>query len=527
MAQTIIGIDLGAAAVKLVAIEVGFRVFRIADVFEEPVSPGDTPLAERQGEALERALGRAPAEATVYAALPGDMLAVRVLDLPFSDARKIEQVVGYELEGQMVHALQGVVFDHAVLRTPIAAAPGAAPGSPSGSTVLAVAARTQDVADALAQAGARGVEPRALFAAPVVYRALFAAGRAADEEPGCRLLLDVGHRRTNACFLWRGETIYARTITRGGMALTDAIAAAFRCSETEAEQAKREHGFVGSARRAAAGGPAAQRMDVALREALAPFLRELRQTLGSFRARDKTPIDRVLLAGGGAAQGGLVDYLADELELPVEPFVPEGLPAIDARFTLAAAIAQAGARGLKEIDLRRGPFQYRASFSVVRQKAAHLGVLAAALVVAASVDATMALARLTKQKEQLQAQLKSATQELFGEPRADARAVATLLKRGFREEMAPIPKATAFDLLGEISRKMPSAERIKLDITDLDIRPKKTVIAGTVSSAAAVDEIMGRLKEIDCFEEVAKAGPITEVSGGAKKFTLAIASKCP
>ena len=29
-----------------------------------------------------------------------------------------------------------------------------------------------------------------------------------------------------------------------------------------------------------------------------------------------------------------------------------------------------------------------------------------------------------------------------------------------------------------------------------------------------------------CFEEISK-GPITEVSGGAKQFSLAIASKCP
>ena len=73
---------------------------------------------------------------------------------------------------------------------------------------------------------------------------------------------------------------------------------------------------------------------------------------------------------------------------------------------------------------------------------------------------------------------------------------------------------------------MPSAERIKLDITDLDIRPKKTTIKGTVDSAAAVDEMVGRLKEIECFEEITK-GPITEVSGGAKQFSLNINSQCP
>ena len=45
-------------------------------------------------------------EATPYLAVPGDQLSVRVLDLPFTDPRKIDQVVGYELEGQIVHALE-------------------------------------------------------------------------------------------------------------------------------------------------------------------------------------------------------------------------------------------------------------------------------------------------------------------------------------------------------------------------------------------------------------------------------------
>ena len=100
------------------------------------------------------------------------------------------------------------------------------------------------------------------------------------------------------------------------------------------------------------------------------------------------------------------------------------------------------------------------------------------------------------------------------------------MKRGFREELAPVPKATAFDLLDQISRKVPPADKIKLDIGELDIRPKKTFLKGTVDTAAAVDEMAAKLKEIDCFEDVNK-GAITEVSGGAKQFTLTIGAKCP
>jgi general secretion pathway protein L len=367
----------------------------------------------------------------------------------------------------------------------------------------------------------------------VVYQSLFFAERAAAPVgPSCRLLIDLGHRRTNVCFLVDGEAVYARTLLRGGEALTTAVAAAFQCTPDRAERAKREEGFVASAARRP-NGPIPQRMDVVLREALAPLLRELRQTVASFRAREKTPIETVLLTGGSAALNGLSEYLAEELALPVTLYAPEtgaqladpppGAPG-EGRYTLASAIAWAAARGGKELDLRRGPFQYRASFSVLRQKAAHLGVLAAALVVCATIDGTMAMGRLNKQKEVLQAQLKTATTELFGEPRTDATAVSALLRKKFSDEMAPLPKATAFDLLDEISKHIPTT--ITLDITDLDIRPKKTTIRGTIDSATSVDDMVAQLKQIDCFEDISK-GAITEVSGGSKQFILTITSKCP
>src|SRR6185436_12209564 len=274
---------------------------------------GEAPLTERQGEALQIGLARLPAEAIPYMALPGEMLAVRALDLPFSDARKIEQVVGYELEGQIVHALQDVVYDHVVCK---------ARGG-EGSTVLAAAARVDEVGDLLAGLNVRGVEPRSLFVAPVVYQALFSGDKTPGPgEPACRLLLDIGHRRTNVCFLLHGETVYARTLLRGGEGLTAAVAAAFQCSPDRAERAKREEGVVGSANRRPQG-PIPQRMDEVLRETLAPLLREIRQTIASFRAREKATIEGVLLTGGTGALVGLDEYLAEELALPVAPYVPE------------------------------------------------------------------------------------------------------------------------------------------------------------------------------------------------------------
>jgi hypothetical protein len=231
---------------------------------------------------------------------------------------------------------------------------------------------------------------------------------------------------------------------------------------------------------------------------------------------------------GGEGQGEEVpageDVPADSVaigSLPLRQVALESSP-----FALAMAVGLGASRGRKEIDLRRGPYVYRASFSVVRQKALHLGLLAASVLLAGGLDVFASLSNLGSERKGLDAQLKTATQELFGQPRADAKVVTQLLRKGLKEDLAPVPKATAFDLLDQISKRMPPADKIKLDVAELEIRAKKTFIKGTVDSATAVDEMAEKLKEIDCYEDVTK-GAITEVSDGAKQFTLNVAARCP
>jgi hypothetical protein len=293
---------------------------------------------------------------------------------------------------------------------------------------------------------------------------------------------------------------------------------------------------------------AQRQLGAVLQEAMAPFLRDLRQTLASFRAQNKEAVETILLAGGGSRLQGLAEFLQEELGISTSLWPAPPAPALAeesvgdevgevtvvdeegstqrARLALSAALVWAGARGHRELDLRRGPFQYRANFSVMRQKAAHLALLVGAVLACAAVDGTIALRRLSSEQQQLKERLRLATKELFGEARSDATEVTAALKRSFRDEMAPLPRVTAYDLLDRISRKMPPAEEVAIDVQDLEIKSKKTSIKGTVDSAASLDDVVAKLKELDCFEEINK-GPLTEVSGGAKQFSLTINSKCP
>jgi hypothetical protein len=389
---------------------------------------------------------------------------------------------------------------------------------------------------------ADGVEPRTLYVAPLLYRPPTPAITIEGVPPSCRVIADVGHRRTNLCFVVGDEVVYGRTLLHGGEDLTKALQRASNgaWSWEQAELGKQQMGFLASQSRPAATSVEA-RVDAILRPALASFLRDVRQTLSSFAAKDKAPVEEILTLGGGARVGNFAAFLADELGVPVRPLIappapPEGLagqPLADERevpeadrFVLAQAIAATGALGHKELDLRRGELQYRASFSILRQRARHLVVLAAVLIACVGIHATISLRRLSAEQAVLKTQFDSASKELFGPTKMEPADVSAALRRSFKDEMVALPKATAYDLLDAISTHVPAADKVQINIDDLDIRPKKTTMKGTIDSAAAVDEIVAKLKEIECFGEISK-GPISEVAGGAKQFSLTIDSKCP
>jgi Tfp pilus assembly PilM family ATPase len=534
MAHTITGIDLGTSAVKFAVVELGFRHERPLPLFEVPIPEGEAPFADRQLIALQEGLQKLPSGTTVYIAFPGESATLRVLELPFADARKIDQVVGFEMEGLMVHDLADVTLDHRVL---------SAHGQKeleSGCRALVLAARNDAIAGFLAGLQSCGIEPRSVPIAPLVYAPLLPPYQSTEgsiDTPVARLVVDLGMRKTQLCFVVGNETVFGRTLFRGGDEITQAFIAASQGAwdYAKAEESKKQFGFVGSRLRPAESSVEI-RVDGIIRKALEPLVRDLRQTLASYSLHDKAVVMEILLTGGGSRLPGLTGFLADELGITVRLLIEPPLvdPDIESdpiefesdRFALANALVAMGVRGGRHLDLRRGAFQYRASLSIVREKAVHLVLLALALVLCGGAWATMSLRRLTAEGAVLQAQLSTATKELFGDTRMEATDVTAALKRSFRDEMAPLPKATAYDLLDEISRRMPAADKVKVDIEDLDIRPKKTSIKGTVDSAAAVDEIVSQLKQIECFEEINK-GPVTEVSGGAKQFSLAIVTKCP
>ncbi len=488
MAHKILGIDLGTYSVKVAELSAGFRQSQLTGLYErtlaEPIE-GETAL-QRGARTVAEIIAEQKLEAEMFATSLGGDATLRLLTMPFADPKKIEQVLGYELESQILGELDGLVYDSVISTTRLGEA------GTSTTNVIAVAAQ-KDVVRALVESlSAIGAEPRVVGAAALSYAALRGHAYGAAEPRGdaeTLAIVDFGHLHTNVCVVRGGTILFARSIPRGGEDLTVAIAEQFRMSPADAVAAKHAQAFLATPappsprRRTSASTPWCARRCVRC------CASSSRPWPPSAPSGTEGP-DRVLVTGGAARLSGFVEHLEDELGIVVarlalvadDPFLDpamaerarggEGLVGVELP-AQALGLALAAAAPVPQVNLRKADLAYRTDYSYLRGKAGYLAAAILAILAFAAINAAASLRGLRKEGEALEASLRRQTTELFGEPRIDGKAVSEELRSGPKGGAPPVPTLTAYDVLDEISHHVPGGDKGKLDITELDIKPQE------------------------------------------------------
>ncbi|HSN15960.1 MAG TPA: type II secretion system protein GspL, partial [Anaeromyxobacteraceae bacterium] len=237
MAQTILGLDPGSHSVKAVLLESTLRGWTVSGVARAPVPPStegeERPLRDRQAAAVRDLLaarGWSPDAVTV--AVPGTSAASHVVTLPFTDPRRIEQTIAFEVEGQIPFELSEVAWDW----QPMTVRDGK-------SELYVGVVRKEELAGLLAALATAGIDPRAVLPAAPAYASLFGHGLlAAEPTPTPEVpspvsaILDVGHDRTSLCVVAGGTCEAARTFAFGGAHLVRALARDLAVPEPDAAQ---------------------------------------------------------------------------------------------------------------------------------------------------------------------------------------------------------------------------------------------------------------------------------------------------
>ncbi len=511
MPTYVIGLDLGADAVKAAVLKGSFRGWEVEDFLaldvvreegeeipDEPNPSADDGETVDSSSSIEVAAADPPdmamaravttlletidrPQAQVVVGLPGSAVSTWLVDMPFADPKRLTQTLPFEMENYVPWDLDEVVLDYQVAST-----------EPDGSAkVFSAMAPRRSVARLLATLAAADVDPRYVTVDVAALASL----------PGALLegtvLLDVGASRTLVCVGVASRAAWVRSFDAGTRELLD------------------DDGRLDST-------------------GLARYITQLRPTLLAAEQAGH-PVERIEVCGGGALHGGLLTQLeadfgveAVEWELPVPPTNPEAAPTPGPEHALAYALAMRAfqTRGDQPVDFRRGEFAYQAD-SRLYTRLATAGVAALLfLMVGVVVMHFVTLNKLTAQQTQIEDDLVKTVQNAFPEvpavslasPRA---AIAVMQEKVLgiqqRAEALRGPTTTPLTALKELSEAVPKSVTVNVDeflVTDEMIR-----IRGITGSYTEVDTIEAAVKKNPRFAAAEKSD-VSKTREGKARFIV-------
>ena len=512
----VIGLDLGSYSVKAIAFEGGGRTPVQLTFADERRAP-EGEKRETLQAAVRAVLAKLPPAEQVVVSLPDPSLSTHAVSLPFTDPKRIEATVPFEVESQLPFDLADVAFDY----QPVGQS------DPKKSDLLVGVLRKTELSELLAELNEVGVDPRVVMHPAIALGALFAALPAGDGTSAA--VLEIGHERSSlAIGVPGGPLEFARTFAGGGKDLSRALAQEFQISFVEANHWKEAHGGLG----AHAQGPDGERAAAAFVRGLNGIYRELRPSLKAFSARTHRPVGRIFLAGGSSLLPGLAEQLSRDLGVPVEPFpTPAGLdgdgPRVAARAIEPYALGLRGTtNGPKALrfNFRRGEFAFKGHFDYLRERIGLLAAYAATVLILLIGFGLVRNAVLSQQEHAVDQELCKVTQRVLGTCEKNFDRALNML-RGEKSPAAALPQVSAVNLLAELTTRIPADANVTLDQVVID--PDRVSLRGQTDNSKQIDRIQAALKGYRCFKDVKEGKVERSKDGSHVVFRFDIQVECP
>jgi type IV pilus assembly protein PilM len=315
--KTAVGLDIGTSSVRAAEMNVGKRPAVLERFGQVALPPGTV----RDGEVVDpdtvaRAIKQLWSTAKfstkkVVLGVSNQKVIVRQVDLPWLPADELRKSLAFQVQDFIPIPVDQAILDFHPLEEFT---------NESGGRmlrVLLVAASRDMVMSAMTAAQRAGLTPVMVDLTPfAMLRALAPVddmGFTAEAEA----LVDVGASVTNIVVHQGGVPRFVRILLMGGNDVTDAVAERMGVPVDQAEALKWQTGMGFGAVEGAS--PAARVID----QHAGQFLEEVRGSLDYYLAQPQAArLSRVVVSGGGAQLGGLVNRLGELLRVPVVPGRP-------------------------------------------------------------------------------------------------------------------------------------------------------------------------------------------------------------
>jgi len=236
----------------------------------------------------------------IVVSVPSQNSFARFVNLPPVDSKRIPEVVKFEAAQQIPFDINEVQWDWQLM---------SGPDSPENKVGI-FAIKNEVVSSVLEYFGAENLTVNYVQMAPMaLYNyVLYDRSDLVSSQSEAIVALDIGAENTDLVVCTK-STVWQRCVPMGGNDFTRAIADAFKISFQRAEKLKRT----------APMSKYARQIFQAMRPVFTDLASEIQRSLGFYSSSNpNTKLLKVIAFGGGAKMRGLLKYLRQTLQIPVE-----------------------------------------------------------------------------------------------------------------------------------------------------------------------------------------------------------------
>ncbi len=478
MSRKILGIDIQHGGISAVMLKSGFSGALIERAEQIPVPAGNGQDAQSALEAVCRKMDAADAALTL--SIPPDGVSFRNLRFPFKDAKKIRQILPFELEPGLPFPVEDMIFDFHPVKNQDDA---------RHSDIIAAAAETAGIAPYAAVLTAQTLEPERITISGLPVAVLLTRNAASPDK---WIFLDFDAGRC-AMFAAADRRIF--------------VMRAFRVGELNADGCK-------------------------------TVSKHMRHTLAGVEAPDdEFEPECIFISGAYPGNGAFLKSLETETGRPVRrldliqdmKLSTDGAPAPNLSPQIlnnALANAWIEQEGLPVVDFRKGPFAPRTKWAEHKGSFVKTGILLALLLAMALagvfIDAYDREKKIARLDRQITGVLNATFPEIttIVDPVHQMRTAMDDLKKASVIPEETVKDIKIIDILNDISKLLP--ESLDIRLTRLVMDEDNVLLSGDTDTFNAVDDMQNRLQGSAHFKKVVISSTNKESKGNRIQFKLRI-----
>jgi type IV pilus assembly protein PilM len=253
----------------------------------------------------------------IIVSVPSQNSFARFVKLPPVEPKRIPEIVKFEAAQQIPFDINDVQWDWQLMTEA---------GSPE-TRVGIFAVKSEVVSSVLEHFARENVTVSFVQMAPMaLYNyALYDYGDLGKSDNQATVILDIGAENSDLVVCTQ-STVWQRSVPMGGNAFTRAIADAFKLNFEKAEKLKRT----------APMSKYARQVFQAMKPVFTDLASEIQRSLGFYNSSNpNTKLSKIVALGGGTKMRGLLKYLRQTLQMPVE------MPDSFKRLTISSAVSAA------------------------------------------------------------------------------------------------------------------------------------------------------------------------------------------